>query len=97
MAVANIELRAPIPGLFRGQLDYGRLPVELVGFFDAGVTWSTSTRPDFVGGSRTVSRSAGAALRVNVFGIFAVELSAAHPFDRPDSSLRWQIGIRQGF
>lgn len=97
VAVANIEVRAPIPGLFRGQVDYGRLPVDLVGFFDAGVAWSSSTRPAFAGGTRTLSRSVGAAIRVNVFGLFAVEIAASHPFDRPNKSLRWQIGIRQGF
>ena len=97
VAVANIEVRAPIPGLFRGQLDYGRFPVDLVGFFDAGVAWSSDTKPSWSGGSRTVSRSAGAALRLNVFGLFAMEIAASHPFDRPNTSLRWQIGIRQGF
>lgn len=97
VVVANIEARAPIPGVFRGQLDYGRLPLELVGFFDAGVTWSASTRPAIVGGTRTFSRSAGAALRINVLGFFAFEIAASHPFDRPDKSVRWQIGIRQGF
>lgn len=97
VAVANIEMRAPVPGLFRGQLEYGRVPIELVGFFDAGVAWSASNRPAFAGGARTFSRSAGAALRINVFGLFALELAASHPFDRPDKSLRWQIGIRQGF
>lgn len=97
VAVANIEVRAPIPGVLRGQLDYGRVPIELVGFFDAGVTWNTGTRPAFAGGTRELARSAGAALRVNIFGLFAIELSAAHPFDRADRSLRWQVGIRQGF
>jgi Tol biopolymer transport system component len=97
VAVANIEVRAPIPGVFRGQLDYGRVPVELVAFFDAGVTWSRQTRPAFAGGSRILTRAAGAAVRVNVFGLFALELSAAHPFDRPDKSLRWQLGVRTGF
>lgn len=97
VAVANIEVRAPIPGLFRGQVDYGRLPVDLVGFFDAGVAWSSGTRPAFAGGTRMLSRSVGAAIRVNVFGLFAVEIAASHPFDRPNKSLRWQIGIRQGF
>lgn len=97
VAVVNLEVRAPIPGLFRGQLDYGRVPVDLVGFFDAGVAWSTGNRPTFSGGNRALSRSAGAALRINVFGIFALEIAASRPFDRPDKSLRWQIGIRQGF
>jgi hypothetical protein len=97
VAVANLEVRAPIPGLFRGELEYGRVPVELVGFFDAGVAWTASTSPSFAGGSRPLSRSAGAAVRVNVFGLFAVELSAARPFDRATTAWRWQLGIRQGF
>jgi outer membrane protein assembly factor BamA len=97
VAVANLEIRAPIPGLFRGELEYGRVPLEIVGFFDAGVAWSEGTRPEFAGGTRPVSRSIGAAIRVNVFGLFAAELSAARPLDRVTRSLRWQLGIRQGF
>ena len=73
------------------------MPVELVAFFDAGVAWSRGTRPAFAGGTRELSRSVGGAVRVNVFGLFALELSVAHPFDRPDKSLRWQFGLRQGF
>jgi Tol biopolymer transport system component len=97
LAVANIEVRAPIPGLFRHEIEYGRVPLEVVGFFDAGVAWSTGTRPAFAGGTRPLARSAGAAVRVNVFGLFAVELSAARPLDRLTGALRWQLGIRQGF
>jgi hypothetical protein len=36
-------------------------------------------------------------MRVNVFGLLALELSAARPLDRLDSGLQWQLGIRQGF
>lgn len=97
IAVANVEIRAPIPGLFRGEIEYARVPVELVGFFDAGVAWSAGTRPEFAGGTRPIARSVGAAVRVNVFGLFAAELSAARPLDRVTRSLRWQLGIRQGF
>jgi outer membrane protein assembly factor BamA len=97
MAVANFEIRAPIPGLFRGEIEYARVPVELVGFFDAGVAWSAGTRPEFAGGTRPLARSVGAAVRVNVFGLFVAELSAARPLDRVTRSLRWQLGIRQGF
>jgi Tol biopolymer transport system component len=97
LAVANIEVRAPIPGLFHHEIEYGRVPLEVVGFFDAGVAWSNGTRPAFAGGTRPLARSAGAAVRVNVFGLFVVELSAARPLDRLTSSLRWQFGIRQGF
>ena len=44
-----------------------------------------------------IVKSVGAAVRINVFGLLPVEVSAAHPFDRVDRSLQWQIGIRQGF
>ena len=94
---SNVELRVPLPGVFRGEIDYGRVPVDLVVFSDAGVAWSSGTKPAFAGGDRAWSRSIGAAVRVNVFGLFALELSAARPFDRPSQSLKWQIGIRQGF
>lgn len=97
VAVANVEVRAPLPGLFRGEIEYGRVPMELVGFFDAGVAWSGGTRPRIAGGTRPLSRSVGAALRVNAFGLFVVEVAASRPLDRPSKSLRWQLGIRQGF
>jgi hypothetical protein len=97
VAVANLEVRAPIPGLFRGEIEYGRVPVEIVGFFDAGVAWTSHTRPQFAGGTRPLSRSVGAAVRVNVFGLFAAELSASRPLDRVTRAFRWQLGIRQGF
>ena len=66
-------------------------------FTDAGVAWTSSDRPDFAGGSRQLVRSIGGAIRVNVYGLLAVELAASHPFDRVDRSVQWQFGIRQGF
>lgn len=98
MAVANIELRAPLPGLFTGDVEYSsRLPVDLVVFADAGVTWTSADRPAFAGGSRRIVRSVGAAARINVFGLLPLEIAASHPFDRVERGLRWQVGIRQGF
>ncbi len=97
MAVANLEVRAPLRSLFTGQLEYGRIPIDVAGFFDMGVAWNEVERPEFAGGTRGIVKSAGAAVRINVFGLLPVEVSAAHPFDRVDRSLQWQIGIRQGF
>jgi hypothetical protein len=98
MAVANLELRVPIPGMFTGQVEYSsRLPMDLVVFTDAGLTWTSADRPDFAGGSRHVVRSAGAAVRLNLFGLLPLEIAASYPFDRVESGLRWQVGIRQGF
>jgi hypothetical protein len=97
MLIGNIEVRAPLKGLFTGKLEYGRLPIDVAAFFDSGVTWTQATRPDFAGGTRGLVRSIGAAVRLNLFGLIPLELSAAHPLDRVDKSLQWQIGIREGF
>ncbi len=45
MLVANLEVRGPLPGLFTGQLEYGRVPVDLAFFADAGVAWTQGESP----------------------------------------------------
>ena len=97
MLVGNLEVRAPLAGLRSGEIEYGRVPIEVAAFFDAGVTWSSDTRPSFLGGSRHPVRSAGAAVRVNLLGLLVVEVAASRPFDRLSKSWRWQVGVRQGF
>lgn len=100
IAVLNVEVRAPLNGLLRGRIEYGRVPVDVVTFVDAGVAWSAGQRPAWRGAgadTRGVSRSAGVALRVNVFGLLIAELALARPVDRPSPRWRWQMGIRQGF
>ena len=97
MLVGNVELRAPLYGLFRGDVQYGRVPVEVAAFMDAGVTWSQGTRPAFLGGTRDYLRSYGGAMRVNVFGFLVLETAVSHPLDRINSRWYWQVGLRQGF
>jgi outer membrane protein assembly factor BamA len=97
MAVVNAEVRAPLVGLFRGDLQYGSVPIELAAFVDAGMTWTKDTRPAMFGGTRDLLRSVGAAARVNAFGLFIVEIAASRPLDRPSQGWRWQIGMREGF
>jgi hypothetical protein len=97
LLVGNFEVRAPLVGLFRRDLQYGRVPVEVAAFMDTGVTWTSQTLPTFLGGTRDVVRSAGGAVRLNVFGFAILELAISHPFDRPDRRLQWQIGLREGF
>jgi Tol biopolymer transport system component len=97
MAVANIEVRAPVPGLFTGEVEYGRLPVDVAFFMDAGVTWTADDLPDFAGGTRRIVRSVGGAVRINLFGLLPLEVAVSRPLDRVDRKVRWQIGIRQGF
>ncbi len=98
LLVTGVELRAPLVGLFKGALDYGPLPVELIGFFDAGVAWDEGSRPSGFGeGTRPWARSYGAGVRVNAFGYMIVELNAVRPLDRVDNSWRFVFGLRPGF
>jgi hypothetical protein len=96
MLVTNLEARAPLVGLFRGDLQYGRVPIDLAAFFDAGLVWTQADRPRFAGGSRTPLRSYGAAVRVNVFGFVITEIAASRPLDR-QAGWQWQFSFRQGF
>jgi hypothetical protein len=97
LLVANVEVRAPLFGLFRGDISYGPVPIEVAAFFDAGVAWTRATRPSFAGGTRDWVRSVGAAARFNAFGLLILEVAGSKPLDRLDRSWRWQVGIRQGF
>jgi hypothetical protein len=97
MAVANFEVHAPFPGLFKGEIQYGRLPVDVVAFFDAGVAWSSGEKPAFLQGSRQLVRSIGGAARFNLFSLMVLEVAASRPLDRADRKLQWQVGLTQGF
>lgn len=97
MAVANLEVHVPVPGVFHGQIEYGRLPVDLAFFADAGLTWTSTDFPTFAGGDRRLVRSIGGAARFNLFGLLVLEIAASHPYDRGDRQVQWQVGIRQGF
>jgi hypothetical protein len=96
LLIGNVEVRAPLVGLFRRDIQYGSVPIEIAAFMDAGVAWSRGTRPAFAGGTRDLLRSVGGAVRVNAFGLAIVELSASRPLDRLDRHWQWQIGLRHG-
>lgn len=98
IAVGNAELRAPLLGLLRGELEYGSyVPLEIAAFFDAGVAWSSGSRPAFAGGDRRLVRSYGGAVRAGLFGFLTMELSAARAIDRAGRPWKWQLGLLQGF
>ncbi|MGE3343092.1 MAG: BamA/TamA family outer membrane protein [Vicinamibacterales bacterium] len=98
VAVANAEVRAPVIGLIKGELEYGSyVPLELAVFFDAGVAWSSGSRPALLGGTRDTVRSYGAALRANLFGLLTLELARSRAIDRAGRPWKWQLGIVQGF
>jgi hypothetical protein len=93
LALVNLELRAPLLGLFTGDLTYGRLPIEALAFADAGFLWTP--RPG-MRAERDRFRSVGAGGRVNVGG-FIFEVTAARVFDRPDKSWTTTVLLRPGF
>jgi outer membrane protein assembly factor BamA len=95
--VFNGEVRAPLAGLFTGRLSYGYLPIDVFGFFDAGVAWTSDLRPSFSGGTRELVSSAGAGLRANVFGYAVVELNLARPLNRAGRGWIFAFNLRPGF
>jgi Tol biopolymer transport system component len=98
IAVANLELRAPLVGAFTGKLDYGAVPVDLIAFFDAGVAWTRDTDPSFFGSDgREWARSVGVGLRANAFGYAVLEFDAVKPLDRIRNGWRFVFAITPGF
>ncbi len=96
--VTNLEIRAPLVGMFKGRVDYGRLPVDLIAFFDAGVAWTGSgDGPPSGFSDRPWARSAGTGLRLNAFGFAVIELSAVHAFDRPRDKWQFLFALQPGF
>ena len=96
--VTNGEVRAPIPGLFHGRLDYGPVPVELLGFYDGGVAWNQFERPIFVrNGTRDWVSSVGFGARVNAFGFAILEFNMAKPLNRPLQSWMFVFNLRAGY
>jgi outer membrane protein assembly factor BamA len=97
VAVASAELRFPLLGLFSRKSFYGPFPIEMALFADAGLAWTSRTKPAFAGGDRDWVRSAGAALRVNVFGFAVAEIDYVRPLDRSRRGWLWQFGLTPGF
>jgi len=97
VAIAGVELRFPLLGLFSRKSFYGPFPLELAFFGDAGVAWTSDTKPSFAGGTREWARSAGVALRANVLGFAIAEFDYVRPFDRTRRGWIWQFGLTPGF
>jgi hypothetical protein len=93
LALLNVEVRAPLAGLFRGELDYGRLPIEAIAFADAGFLWTRHASGEI---ERDRFRSIGAGARANLGG-FVVEMAATRPFDRAASGWTVSFLLRPGW
>jgi WD40-like Beta Propeller Repeat len=92
MLVASVELRFPLLRPFGVSSNmYGPVPVEVAFFADAGTAWNQGESPSFFGGSRQGVRSAGVALRVNLFGYAVGEFDFSRAFERPGHG--WVFGF----
>ena len=93
-ALINLELRAPLAGILSRRVEYGRFPIEVIAFVDAGFLWTRQSRAHTLEYDRF--RSIGAGARVNMGGI-VFEATGARPFDRPGSGWRFGFLLRPGF
>ncbi|HEV8253145.1 MAG TPA: peptidase S9 [Vicinamibacteria bacterium] len=97
LLVGNVEVRAPLLGLFGSRRLYGPIPVEVGAFFDAGVAWDTGSRPALFGGERSLVRSLGGTARVNVLGFAVLEVDYVKPLDRPGKGAYFTFNLLSGF
>ena len=98
MLVGNVEIRTPLLGMFKGRIDYGHIPVDLIGFFDSGVAWrSSDAGPSSSFSDRPWVKSAGTGVRVNAFGFAVIELSGVYAFDRPRDKWQFLFALQPGF
>jgi len=99
VAVANLELRIPLLGLFNRRNLYGPIPIELIGFSDWGVAWTAEDRARVLGGNgtRSVVKSYGGGARVNLLGFAVVEVDMVKAVDRPQKGWSWIFNFMPGF
>jgi Tol biopolymer transport system component len=97
LLVTNLELRAPVVGIFNPKAMYGGVPVEVGVFADAGVAWTSAIKPRFAGGDRDWVKSVGAVIRFNAFGFAVGEIDYVRPLDRPGRGWMWQFNLVPGF
>lgn len=95
--VGNLEVRAPLLGLFGARNLYGPIPVEIGAFFDAGVAWDSSTSPKIFGGERDIVRSVGATARLNILGFAVLQVDWVTPLDRPGKNAFFEFNLLAGF
>jgi hypothetical protein len=102
MAVANMELRIPVLGSDQfGLINFPYLATELSPFVDAGVAWTSASKPNIEFSTTSQARvpvvSAGVSMRVNVLGYLVAEVWYAHPFQRPLAKNQWGFQLTPGW
>ena len=103
IAVANIELRFPLTrSLVLGFLPIGFPPIEAALFYDAGVAYDHRrdvklNRDPNNSGIRSVMRSYGASIRVNMLGFLILRFDVAKPLNRTYQKAYWTVSLGPTF
>lgn len=103
-AMASAEIRLPLFGTEAlGLFNFPYLPLELVGFVDAGMAWNQGDDPlkmlkfeqDTV--ERVPVVSVGPSARFNLLGYIIFEIYYAYPFQRPDKGAHFGFQLLPGW
>jgi hypothetical protein len=102
IGVFNFEVRLPVIGNEQfGLINLPFLPIELVGFLDAGIAWTKDEPPVFKFEETTKERvpvfSTGIATRINVLGYIVAQVYYAYPFQRPGQGGQFGFLIAPGW
>ncbi len=102
IGVANAELRIPLIGTEQyGIFNFGFLPTELVAFADAGLAWDGANEPTLEWSTTSLERipvtSTGVGARINLMGMFIMEIYYARPWQRPDKGAHWGFQLAPGW
>jgi hypothetical protein len=92
LLVGNIELRVPVWGALRRQLEYGPLPADAFVFADGGLVWARGAGDR----RRNMISSIGAGVRLNAGGL-PFEIAAVRALDGPAQGWSFDFGWRVGF
>ncbi|HTH64619.1 MAG TPA: basic secretory protein-like protein [Gemmatimonadales bacterium] len=96
LLLGNVEARFPLLGVLGlGSGYYGAFPLEAGVFADAGVAWNSDQATSLA--HRQAVTSAGAVLRMNLFGFAVAELDYVKPFQRPVKGWYWELSLSPGF
>jgi len=96
LAVANLEIRAPLLGLRSGSLQYGPVPLEGFLFADSGLVWGPSPAFTERAAARRLVSSFGIGARVSAFGL-PIEFAAVRALDAPSRGWSFDFSLRRGF
>jgi outer membrane protein assembly factor BamA len=96
LLLGNVEVRMPLLGVLGlGSGYYGALPIEAGVFADAGIAWNSDQATSL--NHRQAVTSAGAVMRMNLFGFAVAELDYVKPFQRPQKGWYWELSLAPGF